>query len=72
MKLIKNADIYAPMHIGIKDVLIGAGKILLIDDKIDCLSLKPKIIDAGGKKLMPGLIDQHIHITGAGGQAGFS
>lgn len=72
MKLIKNAKLYTPAYIGKKDVLIGAGKILLIEDKIDITLPNLEIIEAEGKLVFPGLIDQHIHVTGAGGQKGFA
>ncbi|KAA6339047.1 Isoaspartyl dipeptidase [termite gut metagenome] len=72
MKIIKNAIIYAPYQLGKKDLLIGAGKILSIEDSIDLQGIRAEIIDAKGKILTPGLIDQHVHITGAGGQQGFA
>ena len=31
LKLIKNADIYAPEHLGINDILVGGEKIMLIE-----------------------------------------
>lgn len=70
--LIKNADIYTPEKIGINDILIGTGKILLVDKKIDATGLSAEIIDAKGKILLPGFVDQHIHVTGAGGQTGYA
>ena len=30
MILLKNANVYAPSHMGKKDILLGGGKILLI------------------------------------------
>lgn len=72
MILIRNADVYAPESLGIKDVLIEGTKIVKIADKID-ISMDEdliEIIDANSKKLIPGLIDQHVHITGGGGEAG--
>lgn len=72
MKIIRNADIYAPSYVGHKDILIGAGKILMIDDKIDMNASHIKSIDAEGKMVFPGFIDQHIHVTGAGGQTGYA
>ncbi len=71
MILIKNCNIYAPSPIGIKDILVGGGKILAIEDKIDQINIKGlKIIDAQGQVTIPGLIDAHVHIAGAGGEGG--
>ena len=71
MKLIKNAELYSPEYLGKKDLLIGEEKILSIQDKIDLSFKDLEIIDAGGQIVTPGLIDQHIHIIGAGGKQGF-
>lgn len=73
MILIKSAEVYSPQFLGIKDVLIGGEKILAIEDQIDIFSLKNiniEVIQANGKKLIPGLIDAHVHIAGAGGEGG--
>ena len=70
--LIKNADVYAPQHLGIQDLLIVGEKIALVDKHINTNGLQAKIIDAEGKILTPGFIDQHVHITGGGGQQGFA
>lgn len=72
MLLIKNANIYAPQPLGIKDILIVLGKIISIEDNIDPPSSETIICDLKGEILTPGLIDQHIHVTGAGGNSGFS
>lgn len=68
MILIKNAKILG------KD---DAQNILIVNDRIvdifsHDLSYKlDEIYDAAGKSVIPGLIDQHIHITGGGGEGGF-
>jgi beta-aspartyl-dipeptidase (metallo-type) len=72
LKIIKNAEVYAPEYLGRKDILIGAEKILAIEDKIEISSDIAEIIDAQNKILTPGLIDQHIHLTGAGGKHAFA
>lgn len=71
MILVKNIEIYAPEYMGKKDVLISGTKIALIEDKIDISSNRVKIIDGSGKKMVPGFIDQHVHITGGGGEGSF-
>lgn len=70
MIIIKSGDIYSPKHLGIRDILIGGGKILKIDESIPN-SYDVKVIDASDKIIIPGLIDQHVHITGGGGEGGF-
>ncbi|OQX84334.1 beta-aspartyl-peptidase [candidate division KSB1 bacterium 4484_87] len=70
--LIKNATIYAPQFLGVKDVLITGEKIGLISENIDLsASLKIKTINGAGKILTPGFIDNHVHILGGGGEGGF-
>lgn len=73
MILIKHIAVYQPAFIGINDVLVAGEKIIAIEKSIDISSLKiPEItvIDGTGKKLIPGLIDAHAHIAGAGGEGG--
>ena len=72
IKLLKNADVYAPEHLGKKDVLIVGEKICRIDDKIEGYEGLPDVetFDLAGKKLVPGYIDLHVHITGGGGEQG--
>ncbi|MEG1311053.1 MAG: beta-aspartyl-peptidase [Romboutsia sp.] len=71
MILIKNIDIYSPKHLGKKDVFISGGKIVLIEDNINLENKKIKVIDGKDKILTPGFIDQHVHITGGGGEGSF-
>lgn len=71
MLLIKNATVYAPQSLGKKDILVGAEKILAIEDSIPNPNNLFKEWDAQGKIVTPGFIDQHIHIIGAGGKHGF-
>ncbi|WP_432407883.1 beta-aspartyl-peptidase [Wukongibacter sp. M2B1] len=71
MILVKNIEIYGPEYMGIKDVLISGAKIALIEDKIEISSNRIEKIDGSGKKMIPGFIDQHVHITGGGGEGSF-
>ncbi len=71
MILFKNCDLYAPEHLGKKDVLVGGKKIIAIEDTIEIpKGLKIDVVDGTGKKLVPGLIDLHVHVAGAGGEGG--
>ncbi len=71
ISLFKNAQIYSPQFIGIKDVLTGGKSIIAIDDHIEPpAGLEVEIIDCKGLMLVPGFIDSHVHITGGGGEGG--
>lgn len=72
IQLIKNANVYSPAFLGKKDILLAGGKIVGIADSIDLPQSVARIWDVEGKKVTPGLIDQHVHIIGAGGKHGFS
>ena len=68
--LIKNADVYAPEHLGTRDIFLAGGKIVAMAEKLDVTLPDLEVIDAAGYIVAPGLVDQHIHITG-GGEGGW-
>lgn len=72
--LLKNANVYAPEAIGLKHLVIGGGEILYLGDELPVLDsfLNVDELDLQGQALLPGFIDAHTHITGGGGEAGFS
>ena len=71
MLLIRNAVVFAPDPLGKKDILTGGKRILAISDKIETpKGLDIEIFDAEGLLIVPGLIDNHVHIAGAGGEGG--
>jgi beta-aspartyl-dipeptidase (metallo-type) len=71
MLLIKNATVYSPEKLGKRDLLIGENKIVQISENIDSNCFPgTEIIDAKGLFVVPGLIDNHVHIAGAGGEGG--
>ena len=74
IKLLKNAQVYAPAFLGKKDVLVVGDKICRIEDNIAGYEGLPdvEVFDLAGKKLLPGYIDMHVHICGGGGEQGFS
>lgn len=71
MILIKDIEIFGPEYIGKKDILIAEGKIALIEDEIIIFSEKINVINGDKLRMIPGFIDQHVHITGGGGEGSF-
>lgn len=70
--VIKNANVYSPDALGIKHLLIANDKIVYVSDVLPELNVEHEVIDTDGAILIPGFIDGHTHLTGGGGEAGFS
>lgn len=70
-KLIKNVDLYAPEHVGKRDILVCGEKIVKIEENINAPFEDTVVIDGEGKVCIPGMIDQHVHVTGGGGESSF-
>ena len=78
MLLLRNAEVFSPQRQGVQSLLLGGGKVLWMGPGSQLPDLPPALratattIDLEGRRLVPGLIDGHVHITGGGGEAGFS
>lgn len=74
--LLRDAEVFAPHALGRQHLLCGGGRVLWLG--ADPLELPRALRDAcevlelGGRRLIPGLIDGHVHVTGGGGEAGFA
>lgn len=70
--LIKNTDLYAPEHLGRQDILMIGEQVALVAPEISggVPGLETEVIDAAGRKVIPGYVDQHVHIIGGGGESG--
>ena len=71
MYLIKNAVVYDPQPKGINDVLVVNDRIAAVGKDLNPQIPTIKEIDGSGKTVVPGFIDQHVHVTGGGGEGGF-
>jgi beta-aspartyl-dipeptidase (metallo-type) len=77
MLLIRNAEVHAPRPLGVQNLLLGGGKVLWIGagrelpDVPVALRNNAETVDLDGRRLIPGLIDGHVHVTGGGGEDGF-
>jgi len=71
--LLKNIELYSPAYAGKKDILITGKKIAAIDNSIEINGLPDlRVYDGKGQIAVPGFIDNHVHITGGGGEGGFA
>lgn len=74
LSIIDNARLYTPEPAGLAQLVIGGGRILHASEQpveIDSRIITERL-DAQGAAVVPGLIDGHVHVSGGGGEDGFS
>lgn len=71
--LLRNADVYAPERMGRLDILVLAGRIVSMGQDLSVTGVPDLVeLDASGLPVTPGLVDSLTHITGGGGEGGYS
>ncbi|MGH7630870.1 MAG: beta-aspartyl-peptidase [Gemmatimonadales bacterium] len=72
IRLLRNAEVYAPEPRGLQDLVVAGERIVWIGDGLPVLpaALAAEETDLGGRRVVPGFIDGHAHLTGGGGEAG--
>jgi beta-aspartyl-dipeptidase (metallo-type) len=73
LTLLRNAELYTPARAGRMDVLVGGEKIVAIAPRLpdlDGLGEALAVVDVAGARVVPGLVDSHVHVTGGGGESG--
>lgn len=69
--LLRHAEVFAPEPLGLRDLLVGGGRILWIGQgACDLGSFAVETVDLEGRTVIPGLLDLHAHVAGGGGEAG--
>ena len=70
--LIRGGEVFAPEPLGRKDILLAGGMIEAVAEpgRIRVDGFEAETVDAAGKRVLPGLIDPHVHILGGGGEGG--
>ena len=71
LTVLRHADLYAPESRGVKDLVIAGESIVWIGERAELpAAFAADVLDLGGRRVIPGLIDPHVHVTGGGGEAG--
>src|SRR5215210_5031367 len=72
MELLYNAELYDPSPRGRAHLLVAGESIVWVGTEVPALprALDVKVRDLDGRRVIPGLIDGHVHLTGGGGEAG--
>ena len=70
--LLRNAELYDPEPRGRRHLLVAGERVVWIGrdaPRLDA-ALGVEDVDLGGQRVVPGLVDCHVHLTGGGGEAG--
>lgn len=72
IELLRNAELYDPAHKGRTHLMIAGETIVSTGGSLPALpaALAAREHDLEGRRVIPGLIDGHVHLTGGGGEAG--
>ena len=72
VELLRNCDLYDPEKRGTRDLLVAGGKVVWIGRGLAGMPPTLNLVerDFNGRRVIPGLIDGHVHLTGGGGEAG--
>lgn len=69
--LIRGGRVWAPQDQGLVDILTVNDRIVAIGEDLALPSwAQGEVLDARRQLVMPGLVDQHVHISGGGGEGG--
>jgi beta-aspartyl-dipeptidase (metallo-type) len=70
LSLLLNADLYDPAPRGRLHLLVAGERVVWVGRDIPSLGVPVEEHDLGGRRVIPGLVDCHVHLTGGGGEAG--
>lgn len=71
LTLLRDAELFDPSPRGRSDLLIGGGEILAIGQGLEAPRGVPTdVVELAGARVIPGLIDSHVHLAGGGGESG--
>ena len=72
-RLLKSGHVYSPKDLGVKDILLWEDRVIKIGENLKIPEgFVGEESDLSGKIIIPGIVDTHVHITGGGGEGGFT
>ena len=69
--LLQAVNLYDPDPRGVCDLLLCGGVVAAVGRNLSPGLPDVEVVDGSGLTALPGLVDQHVHFTGGGGEGGF-
>lgn len=74
LTLLRNAEVHDPVRRGRQDLLVSSQVLAMAPSLAEVAAALPpelcEVIDLKGARVVPGLVDAHVHVTGGGGESG--
>ncbi|QDR82163.1 beta-aspartyl-peptidase [Sporomusa termitida] len=72
--ILKGGTVFAPENMGVQDVLIAGQVIARVAPGIEPVPGygETRVLDVTGRRIVPGFVDQHVHLLGGGGEGGYA
>jgi len=73
LTLLHDADVHSPAPRGRCSLLVAGERIAWVGPSLPPLprELAVDVVELRGRRVIPGLVDGHVHLTGGGGEGGF-
>ena len=69
--LLKSVNLFDPEPRGLCDLFLCGGIVAAVGKSLSPALPDVEVVDGSGLTALPGLVDQHVHFTGGGGECGF-
>ena len=69
--LLKSVNLFDPEPKGVCDLFLCGGIVAAVGKNLSPALPDVEVVDGSGLTALPGLVDQHVHFTGGGGECGF-
>jgi beta-aspartyl-dipeptidase (metallo-type) len=69
--LLRHGEVFAPERAGRRDLLVAAGTVVAVGESVALPNgVDGEVVELDGARVVPGLVDAHVHLTGGGGESG--